>query len=86
MSLEIESDGLIQGEKYVQAEYEHKFSQFDKYSKKLKVLKQRYNFKTEKNTGKVGLLMVGFGGNNGSTILGGLLANKNKLTWNTKKG
>lgn len=30
--------------------------------------------------------MVGFGGNNGSTILGGLLANKNKVTWNTKKG
>jgi myo-inositol-1-phosphate synthase len=30
--------------------------------------------------------MVGFGGNNGSTILGGLIANKNKITWNTKKG
>ena len=30
--------------------------------------------------------MVGLGGNNGSTILGGILANKNKLTWNTKKG
>lgn len=30
--------------------------------------------------------MVGLGGNNGSTILGGILANKNKVTWNTKKG
>jgi myo-inositol-1-phosphate synthase len=30
--------------------------------------------------------MVGLGGNNGSTILGGLLANKNKITWYTKKG
>lgn len=30
--------------------------------------------------------MVGFGGNNGSTILGGLLANKNQITWHTKKG
>ena len=30
--------------------------------------------------------MVGFGGNNGSTILGGILANRDKLTWNTKKG
>lgn len=30
--------------------------------------------------------MVGLGGNNGSTILGGILANKNELTWNTKKG
>ena len=30
--------------------------------------------------------MVGLGGNNGSTILGGILANKYKLSWNTKKG
>ena len=30
--------------------------------------------------------MVGFGGNNGSTILGGILANKNNVIWNTKKG
>jgi len=30
--------------------------------------------------------MVGFGGNNGSTILGGILANKHNLTWMTKKG
>lgn len=43
-------------------------------------------FKTEKKPGKVGLLMVGFGGNNGSTILGGIIANKNNVTWNTKKG
>lgn len=31
-------------------------------------------------------MMVGFGGNNGSTILGGILANKHRLTWTTKKG
>jgi myo-inositol-1-phosphate synthase len=30
--------------------------------------------------------MVGFGGNNGSTILGGILANKHRITWMTKKG
>ena len=55
-------------------------------TKKVKVTRQNYQFKTQKSTGKVGLLMVGFGGNNGSTILGGILANKHKLTWNTKKG
>ena len=26
------------------------------------------------------------GGNNGTTLIGGLVANKLKLTWNTKKG
>lgn len=52
----------------------------------MKVESNNYTFRTEVNVGKVGLLMVGFGGNNGSTILGGLLANKNQTTWNTKKG
>lgn len=46
----------------------------------------KYHFKTDKEVGKVGLLMVGFGGNNGSTILGGIIANREKMEWNTKKG
>lgn len=31
-------------------------------------------------------MLVGMGGNNGTTIIGGLLANKHNLTWKTKKG
>lgn len=30
--------------------------------------------------------MVGIGGNNGTTILGGIIANREKLSWHTKKG
>lgn len=52
----------------------------------VKVENFNYQFKTEKDIGKVGLMMVGFGGNNGSTILGGIIANSKKLEWNTKKG
>lgn len=31
-------------------------------------------------------MMVGLGGNNGTTILGGIIANREGLEWNTKKG
>jgi myo-inositol-1-phosphate synthase len=31
-------------------------------------------------------MMVGIGGNNGTTILGGIIANRDKLSWQTKKG
>jgi len=31
-------------------------------------------------------MMVGLGGNNGTTILGGIIANRENITWNTKKG
>lgn len=31
-------------------------------------------------------MLVGLGGNNGTTFTGGLLANKLKLSWFTKRG
>jgi len=35
---------------------------------------------------KLGLMLVGWGGNNGSTMTAALLANKLKLSWETKEG
>lgn len=35
---------------------------------------------------KLGLMLVGWGGNNGSTLTAALLANKLKLSWETKEG
>ena len=45
-----------------------------------------FEFKTERKVPKLGLMLVGWGGNNGSTITAGILANKNQLSWNTKEG
>ena len=46
----------------------------------------RYEFKTERNVGKIGLMLVGWGGNNGSTVTAGILANRQKLAWETREG
>eukprot|EP00873_Tetraselmis_striata_P017129 jgi/Tetstr1/437393/TSEL_026076.t1 len=35
---------------------------------------------------KLGVMLVGLGGNNGSTLMGGILANKLGITWMTKDG
>lgn len=35
---------------------------------------------------KLGLLMVGLGGNNGSTLTAGLLAHKHNVSWESKTG
>ena len=43
-------------------------------------------FKTEIKVGKTGVMLVGLGGNNGSTCAGGSLANKMNLAWETKLG
>ncbi|EPB92292.1 myo-inositol-1-phosphate synthase [Mucor circinelloides 1006PhL] len=45
-----------------------------------------YEFKTERTVPRVGMMMVGWGGNNGSTLTASILAHKNKLTWRTKSG
>jgi myo-inositol-1-phosphate synthase len=43
-------------------------------------------FQTDRVVPKVGLMLVGWGGNNGTTVTAGILANKLKLNWNTKEG
>lgn len=48
--------------------------------------KVNYTFKTDLKTPKLGILLVGLGGNNGSTVTGGVLANKHGIQWMTKRG
>ena len=43
-------------------------------------------FKTETTVPKLGVMLVGLGGNNGCTSVAGILANKMKMTWDTKEG
>lgn len=45
-----------------------------------------YEFKTETKVPKMGVMLVGWGGNNGTTFTGGLLANKHNITWHNKRG
>ncbi len=51
-----------------------------------KLTSQKYKFKTNVQIGRVGLMLVGMGGNNGTTLIGGIIANKKNISWNTKKG
>ncbi|KAJ5115490.1 hypothetical protein NUU61_001249 [Penicillium alfredii] len=45
-----------------------------------------YNFKVDRKVGKVGMMLVGWGGNNGSTVTAGILANRRGLSWETREG
>lgn len=55
---------------------------------KLRVIptEQRLTFKTGCKVPRVGCMLIGWGGNNGSTVTASVLANKLKLTWRTKEG
>eukprot|EP01098_Paradermamoeba_levis_P007010 TRINITY_DN2915_c0_g1_i1.p1 TRINITY_DN2915_c0_g1~~TRINITY_DN2915_c0_g1_i1.p1 ORF type:complete len:531 (-),score=163.14 TRINITY_DN2915_c0_g1_i1:47-1639(-) len=43
-------------------------------------------FKTNTQVPKLGVMIVGWGGNNGSTVTGAVIANREGLTWRTKNG
>lgn len=45
-----------------------------------------YDFKTDRKVPKTGLMLVGWGGNNGSTVTAGIIANRNKLSWESREG
>lgn len=48
---------------------------------------KRWLIKTDKRRPeKLGLMLVGLGGNNGSTLAAGLIANKLDLTWESRRG
>ena len=50
------------------------------------VINENMTFKTERKVGKVGVMLVGWGGNNGSTATAAILANKLGISWMTKEG
>jgi myo-inositol-1-phosphate synthase len=52
----------------------------------VEIINESMTFKTERRVGRVGLMLVGWGGNNGSTLTAGILANKRQTSWNTKEG
>lgn len=49
-------------------------------------VEKKYVFKTKKSVPKLGLMMVGLGGNNGTTVTGSIIANQKNITWFNKKG
>ncbi|KAF4584131.1 myo-inositol-phosphate synthase [Ophiocordyceps camponoti-floridani] len=46
----------------------------------------RYDFKVDRRVPRVGVMLVGWGGNNGTTVTAGILANRRRLSWETKEG
>ncbi|KAJ2788233.1 Myo-inositol-1-phosphate synthase [Coemansia interrupta] len=53
---------------------------------KAKPTKVHYQFQTKTKVGRVGLMLVGWAGNNGTTVTASILANKKNISWETRKG
>jgi myo-inositol-1-phosphate synthase len=47
---------------------------------------ETYHFKVDRRVPKLGMMLVGWGGNNGSTVTAGIIANKLNLEWEIREG
>lgn len=45
-----------------------------------------YDFKVDRKIPKTGMMLVGWGGNNGTTVTAGIIANRKGLVWETREG
>lgn len=49
-------------------------------------MKSQISFKTDLHVPKVGVMLAGLGGNNGTTVTAAILANKHRMSFETKEG
>ncbi|XP_043483622.1 inositol-3-phosphate synthase 1-A isoform X1 [Leptopilina heterotoma] len=88
LKIRVDSTKVKYTEEYIEAEYDYQITKVTKTEECFNVTPESKTLliRTELNIPKVGLMLVGWGGNNGSTITAALLANKKKLSWETKDG
>jgi myo-inositol-1-phosphate synthase len=65
----------------IDTQYFERFTIFDETESQFKNVTKEHRIKTEKKVPKLGVMLVGLGGNNGSTMVAGILANRKKLSW-----
>jgi myo-inositol-1-phosphate synthase len=83
-SFQVRSPNVVYGEDSIESKYNYRSTLVN--GSDVSVVDNEMTFKTDTRVPKMGLMLVGWGGNNGSTVTAGLLANKHGLKWETKEG
>mmetsp|Transcript_33559 Transcript_33559/g.84821 ORF Transcript_33559/g.84821 Transcript_33559/m.84821 type:complete len:518 (+) Transcript_33559:68-1621(+) len=85
---QVESPDVVYDEESITARYTYERSEVSTAGGRCVVrpVREGYTFKTARKVPKLGLMLVGIGGNNGTTLTASLLANKKGLEWHTKEG
>jgi myo-inositol-1-phosphate synthase len=84
---EVSSDKVTYTPEHIFAEYEYQSTTVENKGGKIKVTPKVdcFEFQTDRKVPKLGIMLVGLGGNNGTTFTAGIIANRKGLTWQTKE-
>ena len=87
-NIQINSDNIEYTSENIISKYVYQTTSVNVEKSRISVTPVDFNitFKTKRNVSKLGVMLVGWGGNNGSTFTGAHLANKHKISWVTKSG
>lgn len=80
----VDSENCRYGDETITSEYAYETTLVE--GNVVRPIKTLMKFQTERRVPKLGVMLVGMGGNNGSTAVAAALANKLGLTWETKEG
>uniref|UniRef100_A0AC35TX32 Inositol-3-phosphate synthase n=1 Tax=Rhabditophanes sp. KR3021 TaxID=114890 RepID=A0AC35TX32_9BILA len=88
MKINVENANFVIGDGYGTAQFEYKKNEITREGDAIKISPKSHNytFKTKMAPTKTGLLLVGLGGNNGSTVMGSIIANRLAMNWETRNG
>ncbi|KIJ52571.1 hypothetical protein M422DRAFT_156269 [Sphaerobolus stellatus SS14] len=85
----VNSDNTVYTDEFVTAKYDNRGADVvTSADGKINIVPtvKSYEFKTSLKVPKTGLMLIGMGGNNGTTLCSTILANQHNITWRTKNG
>jgi len=87
-SFQVNSPNVVYTDEAITSKYEYNTTKLERAGNGMTVtpVQTQYEFRVERKVPKLGVMLVGLGGNNGTTVMAGILANKHGITWMTKDG
>lgn len=88
-TVKVNSPNVTYTEEYIESKYDYQTSEVRNGPDgtiNVTPVTTQYTFRTERKVPKLGVMLVGWGGNNGCTVTAAILANKHKMSWHTKEG
>eukprot|EP01118_Nematostelium_gracile_P008233 TRINITY_DN2729_c0_g1_i1.p1 TRINITY_DN2729_c0_g1~~TRINITY_DN2729_c0_g1_i1.p1 ORF type:complete len:520 (+),score=164.32 TRINITY_DN2729_c0_g1_i1:180-1739(+) len=84
----VESDNVTYSASHVKADYVYRTNEarVEKDRVVVSPKETKFTFLTETTVPRTGVMLVGLGGNNGSTVVAGAIANREGISWRTKEG
>ncbi len=87
-TIHVDSNNAKYSNEFIESKYIYEMNhcEVDHRTKHVEIIprKYQYNFRTQRQVQRTGVMLVGWGGNNGSTFTGAIIANRDKITWMRK--